>query len=896
MTTASFQAPSRFNTFGSVGAKPPTADKMSQGSGKPFADTTWRSDSIWANKYGGAFGRDTSGSRGTDEVSPTAPSGSAQLNHQSEAEPRVPSSGPRGSFWNSQDNMPQGRAASGNTSPSISRDSMVDSQYFGSRSAVGQNGNPLSGLSKSQTRLNPSSVPFSSPSMFENDLDNTQFPPQAKYPFDQPASSFHRGSQDQGFANPRLSRDSGLLNSRSSDFGQPGAMSQYSFDASMANNASLNSNRPAMTHQSISYPLNGVSQRGRGGTDQDMAALLKNSMCFEDPYEADPHGYGNPGAQSSQLNPGSQAWSQEYENPGRSFAPGFQQDSFADQVPGAYYGPKRGSVDRNSPAASAHRTGFNSPRFAPGPNPRSDVYLSRPGSSRNSVLGQDIDRPQGSSQYVSQNPQFYPNNQYYSPNVTSQFGAQPTHYDIYGQNAGYRNPMTMPPYGMPMSTYMPGMSTSVRSSRDTDPGRGVRSQTLEEFRANNKSSKRYDLKDIYEHIVEFSGDQHGSRFIQEKLQTANSDEKDQVFREIEANALQLMKDVFGNYVIQKFFEHGNQVQKKIIAGKMKGKVAELSTQMYACRVVQKALEHVLVEQQEEIVEELKPDIMRIVKDQNGNHVVQKIISMVPRMCVPFMMNAFRGHVHSLAAHNYGCRVIQRMLEQGTETERRELMDEVHSCIPHLISDQFGNYVAQHIVVQGSTEDRSKIIRLVVDELISLSKHKFASNVVEKCIEYGTLEDRKAIRIKLTTPSSDGTSPLQAMMRDQFGNYVIQKMLKTLKGEDRASFVTHLTPEVESAKKNAPSRQVTAVEGLINNPDEIDSNDMAQPATPGLQLDVNSASPTPGLTTEHNSPDSSSPPSTNSSAEEEVVHDHPRAKMTETEGQPHLVVQVDEAER
>ncbi|KAK8139149.1 armadillo-type protein [Apiospora sp. TS-2023a] len=894
MATASFQAPRGYNTFGSVGAKPPTTDKMSQGSGKPFTDTTWRPDSIWANKFGSAFPtqRDATGPRGSDEISPTAPSGSAQLNHQSEAEPRVPSSGPRGGFWN-QD------AASGNTSPSISRDNMVDSQYFGSRSAVGQNGNSLSGLSKSQTRLNPSSVPFNNSPMFGGDLDNMQFPPQTKYSFDQSAASFHRGSQDQGFVNPRLGRESGgMLNSRSSDLGQqaPGAVPQYSFDASIANNAALNSNRPTMAHQSISFPLNGVSQRGRGSADQDMATLFKNSLSLEDPYDADPHGYGNPGLP---MNSGSQPWSQEYENTGRAFGPGYQQDSFVDQVPGAYYGSKRGSVDRNSPA-SVHRTGgFNSPRFAPGPNPRSDAYLSRPGSSRNSVLGQDLDRTQGSSQYVTQNPQFYPTNQYYSPNVTSQYGPQPTHYDIYGQNAGYRNPMSMPAYGMPMNSYLPGMNAPARSSRDTDPGRGVRSQTLEEFRANNKSSKRYDLKDIYEHIVEFSGDQHGSRFIQEKLQTANSDEKDQVFREIEANALQLMKDVFGNYVIQKFFEHGNQVQKKIIAGKMKGKVAELSTQMYACRVVQKALEHVLVEQQEEIVEELKPDIMRIVKDQNGNHVVQKIISMVPRMCVPFMMNAFRGQVHSLAAHNYGCRVIQRMLEQGTETERRELMDEVHSCIPQLISDQFGNYVAQHIVVQGSTEDRSRIIRLVVDELIGLSKHKFASNVVEKCIEYGTLEDRKAIRIKLTTPSADGTSPLQAMMRDQFGNYVIQKMLKTLKGEDRASFVTHLTPEVDSAKKNAPSRQVTAVEGLINNPDENDPSsrtEMAQPDSPGLQLDVNSTSPTPGLTTEHNSPDSSSPPSTNSSAEEEVVHDHSRAKIAAAEGQPHLVVQVDEAER
>jgi mRNA-binding protein PUF3 len=90
-----------------------------------------------------------------------------------------------------------------------------------------------------------------------------------------------------------------------------------------------------------------------------------------------------------------------------------------------------------------------------------------------------------------------------------------------------------------------------------------------------------------QHIVEFCGDQQGSRFIQQKLETANSDDKDQVFREIEPNTVQLMKDVFANYVIQKFFEHGNQVQKKILAGHMKGKMVDLSTQTYSCRVVQK---------------------------------------------------------------------------------------------------------------------------------------------------------------------------------------------------------------------------------------------------------------------------------------------------------------------
>ena len=48
-----------------------------------------------------------------------------------------------------------------------------------------------------------------------------------------------------------------------------------------------------------------------------------------------------------------------------------------------------------------------------------------------------------------------------------------------------------------------------------------------------------------------SADQYGSRFIQQKLETATTEEKNMVFHEIMPQALSLMTDVFGNYVIQK---------------------------------------------------------------------------------------------------------------------------------------------------------------------------------------------------------------------------------------------------------------------------------------------------------------------------------------------------------
>ncbi|KAI9697964.1 MAG: mRNA binding protein puf3 [Candelina mexicana] len=419
----------------------------------------------------------------------------------------------------------------------------------------------------------------------------------------------------------------------------------------------------------------------------------------------------------------------------------------------------------------------------------------------------------------------------------------------------------LPPGIPPVASILPPKGPA----RDQDVGHGLRSALLEDFRSNSKTSKRYDLKDIYNHVVEFSGDQHGSRFIQQKLETANSDEKDQIFREIQPNAMQLMTDVFGNYVIQKFFEHGNQSQKKILANVMKGRILSLSTQMYGCRVVQKALEHVLTDQQAAIVKELENHVLKCVKDQNGNHVIQKAIERVPAEHIQFIINAFTGQVHSLATHPYGCRVIQRMLEHCQEPSRSSLLQELHACGPALITDQYGNYVTQHVIEHGQGDDRAKIIKLVTVQVVLYSKHKFASNVVEKSIQFGTSDQRRGIMETMITGSDKGDSPIQALARDQFGNYVIQKLLVQLKGADHDKFMEHLQQQLALLKKYTYGKQITAIEKVmysssapVNNPHSV------IPPISSIAVDTSAATTPPPLTSDAQSPQSSSLPSTNTS--------------------------------
>jgi hypothetical protein len=353
---------------------------------------------------------------------------------------------------------------------------------------------------------------------------------------------------------------------------------------------------------------------------------------------------------------------------------------------------------------------------------------------------------------------------------------QPTMYNPYALSNGLQSNGSGPYLQM----YGIGGLENAMPPRETLVSEGVQSTKLYDFKNAGKNNKRWELSDIFDHIAEFAGDQYGSRFIQTKLETANSDEKERVFREIEPNSIPLMTDVFGNYVIQKFFDHGHQEHKKLLANKMRGQVLTLSLQMYGCRVVQKALEHVLVEQQAALVGELENHVLKCVKDQNGNHVIQKAIERCAPETIGLIYRAFIDQVQHLSLHPYGCRVIQRCLERPEWFPAKpRILTELHASMQQgMIADQYGNYVVQHVVQKGEPKDKAQVFRLVIAGLEGYSKHKFASNVVEKCIEYSDDLWRREVVNVLTAADqrrSEGDTTLVSMIKDNFGNYVIRKL-------------------------------------------------------------------------------------------------------------------------
>ncbi|KAI0390807.1 ARM repeat-containing protein [Xylariaceae sp. FL0594] len=541
---------------------------------------------------------------------------------------------------------------------------------------------------------------------------------------------------------------------------------------------------------------------------------------------------------------------------------------------------------RNAPENNSHARALNSP---------GDISLNQSSQFSSSIAAHDCNRQQSVSQFAHPSS-IYPPQSFYPPNVP-QF--QPR-YEQYTPSLAF--PHTLPRTGF----VAPRATGGLQIAPDRGHTHPRVSQHLAEYirDCHISAAKRWELKDIRNHVVEFCGDQQGSRFIQDKLKSAKSEEKEWVFLEIERDAVALMKDLFGNYVIQKFYEHGNQGQKKRLTEMMRGKVACLSKNSYACRVVQAALDIVLVDQKHAIVDELIPCIVDISQHDNGNHVIQKVVAVLPTVAIPCLLKAFGDRIEEFSKHKLACRVVQRMLEFGTPEEKKSLTTDLHPCAARLVTDKFGNYVVQHIIEHGDAEDRDRMIELLTKRAVEYSKHKFASNVVEMAIKCGSLEQRRAIRDKFNPPAAKAgdKTPLEDLIMDSYGNYPIQRLLDYLEEDThfRDEVKRHLINYRQSGSGRGPPRPVLALEKKlfggpalghgVNGNNGINgingtngtkgargargvrgvrgysTNDgpgvgASDPSTPNLTVEVSSDVATPCLTTEQNSPESTSPPST-----------------------------------
>ena len=212
-------------------------------------------------------------------------------------------------------------------------------------------------------------------------------------------------------------------------------------------------------------------------------------------------------------------------------------------------------------------------------------------------------------------------------------------------------------------------------------------------------------------------------------------------------------------------------------------------------------------------------ITKLSLDTNGNHVIQRFLRHMPGERSQFVHDTVLGDILIITRHRHGCCVFQRCIDAATDEQRKPLMDVIVHNAEKFIQDPFGNYVVQYVLERANADDVRMIASKLLGRLASLSMQKFSSNVVEKALQIAPGEVQQDMISELIDKKT-----LRSLLRDQFGNYVMQRALLASPKEQVHDVVDAISPHMTELFSTHPASARRLASRLLKiNPNALPQN-------------------------------------------------------------------------
>eukprot|EP00586_Coscinodiscus_wailesii_P015614 CAMPEP_0172496956 /NCGR_PEP_ID=MMETSP1066-20121228/94710_1 /TAXON_ID=671091 /ORGANISM="Coscinodiscus wailesii, Strain CCMP2513" /LENGTH=922 /DNA_ID=CAMNT_0013269513 /DNA_START=354 /DNA_END=3122 /DNA_ORIENTATION=- len=214
---------------------------------------------------------------------------------------------------------------------------------------------------------------------------------------------------------------------------------------------------------------------------------------------------------------------------------------------------------------------------------------------------------------------------------------------------------------------------------------------------------------------------------------------------------------------------------------IQGHIVEFCLDQNGSRFIQQRLEVALPSEKQLVLAEILPTIQTLRNDVFGNYVVQKLLEHGTPPTKTLLRQTLTGEMYNLSLQMYGCRVVQKALETLQDPS---LLFEFHPHVVSLIHDQNGNHVMQKCI-EVFSHDPSKI-QFILDDVLKdvsgLSRHPYGCRVMQRILEHCDNEQK--------TAALDAVAAVhKSLLDDQYGNYVIQHVLRFGRKSDRDSILS-----------------------------------------------------------------------------------------------------------
>ncbi|PVI08638.1 ARM repeat-containing protein [Periconia macrospinosa] len=365
----------------------------------------------------------------------------------------------------------------------------------------------------------------------------------------------------------------------------------------------------------------------------------------------------------------------------------------------------------------------------------------------------------------------------------------------YNQNAMYSQGGMPAYYGNPYTAY--GPNGRVQDSQ----ARVIQSRRMQ---SDANRFVNYDLKTMNrQEIYSLCKDQHGCRFLQKKLEDRNPEHLQIIFDETAPHVVELMTDPFGNYLCQKLLEFTNNEQRNMLVRNAAPSLVSIALNQHGTRALQKMIEFISTpEQIQMIMNALRDQVVDLIQDLNGNHVIQKCLNHLKAEDAQFIFDAVGEHCIVVGTHRHGCCVLQRCIDHASGFQKIQLVARITANSFNLVQDPFGNYVVQYILDLNDPSFTNPLCHGFRGKIAELSKQKFSSNVIEKCMRCADNPTKAMMVEELMDPEE-----LEKLMRDSYGNYVIQTALEFAPPEICVHLIEAMRPILPGIRQTPYGRRI-----------------------------------------------------------------------------------------
>ena len=271
----------------------------------------------------------------------------------------------------------------------------------------------------------------------------------------------------------------------------------------------------------------------------------------------------------------------------------------------------------------------------------------------------------------------------------------------------------------------------------------------------------------------------GSRIFQYYLKNTHNDILHQIFLELKNKLPDLLRDNYANYFCKKFFDCLSQKDRIEYLTAIQNDLSSLAIDNTATYPIQGILEELGSKNEKKIIYMgLKDSISSFCYNIYGTHVLEKILSYFEDEFIQEIIEFVYHNFINLAYHINGICIVKKLLLM---THKKELHQKLKKIVfensLNLIVHPYGNYVIQVIVENWDDNELVDILGKYKGKYVTLSMQKYSSNVLERIIE----KNDKNLELYINEICAEKN--LCEIMKNNYGNYVIQKAIKLSSGRN-----------------------------------------------------------------------------------------------------------------